>query len=131
MKSNMKFFVMAIFMFVMCLTLTSMFGQMNLQLPLFSTVSLMISAAIADYMTTMKALKLGGREGNPIAAWMFRRFGAKRGGMAMMLILIPMMCMFVHAPVAQQLALGFVYWMIPMNNLRVIRRLQKARQRMV
>ena len=123
-----KFMRVSFLICALCLVITLMVYQMGFRPPLFVTLSLFISAIIADCMTTVKAMKLGGKEANPIVGFLFKKLGVKRGMIVSMVVMLPIfLYFFLKAPAYQQLAIGYVYWLIPINNLKVIRRLKNSK----
>jgi len=85
---------------------------------------LFMSGVVADYSTTVIATKRGGKEGNPLANWLFRRVGVKIGGlMVVAFFALIVMTQFRNLPSYQRLALAFTYWLVPFNNYLVIKRL--------
>ena len=109
--------------------LTYLYGRLGISPPISITIPVLWSAIIADHETTKKALKLGGKECNFFANTLFKKLGAKAGLWIILgLFIMFTIFMFVDAPPYQQLALGCAYWLIPINNLLVIRRLRKQRR---
>lgn len=102
--------------------LSILYAYLRLSPPLGLTVTLLVLASIADYLTTLKASSLGAKEGNPLVNLLFKGVGVKVGGLITLAFLVPfILLMFVKAPAYGQLALGCTYWIVPVNNLMVIR----------
>jgi uncharacterized protein (DUF983 family) len=127
---NSKFIKMAFFICILSVVVSFMVYQMGYRPPLFVTLSLLISAIVGDCVTTMRAIKLGGKEANPLVGFLFKKLGVKGGMIVAMVVMVPIFIyFFLRAPSYQQFAIGYVYWLIPINNLKVIKRLQKSKAR--
>lgn len=108
--------------------LALLYQRLELSPPFGLTAALFLSAAVCDYRTTVKACRLGGKEGNPFVNIIFKKVGVEKGGLVTLGVLFLMvMLVFRGAPPYQQLAIGCAYWIVPINNLLVIRRLRKSK----
>ena len=95
-------------------------------LPTTVALSILILAITADFYTTWRCLKERGKEGNPMVAFLFKRVGlrASFGLMARLWVLI-IVFRVVPATESAQTAIALVYWVVPLNNLIVLRRLRR------
>jgi len=123
-----KFMKMAFLICTLSMVMSLMVYQMGYRPPLFVSLSLLVTAIIGDCITTTKAMKLGGKEANPIVGLLFKKLGVKWGMVVAMVVMTPIFIyFFLKAPSYQQLAIGYVYWLIPINNLKVIKRLRNSK----
>ncbi len=89
-----------------------------IQDPFFAFVIFLV-LQVADVITTRKALARGGREANPIVAWLMRRFGERwvvvkcGGGLIAGVILMGTGAVFIL-----WLVCAF-YLLVILNNIRV------------
>lgn len=108
--------------------LALLYQRLGLSPPLALTVTLFSAGVVFDYGTTVKASRLGGKEGNPFVNILFKKVGVEKGGLiTMALFALMVIFMFRGSPAYMQLAVGCAYWLIPVNNLMVIRRLKKSK----
>jgi len=104
------------------------YSRLGLNPPFSLTCALLMSAVASDYGTTVKATRMGGKEGNPFVGMLFNKIGAERGGLIVVgLFILFVIFVFRNSPPYQQLALASVYWVIPVNNLIIIKRLGKPK----
>lgn len=104
------------------------YGRLGLNPPFSLTCALLMSAVASDYGTTVKATRMGGKEGNPFVGKLFNKIGVEKGGLIVIgLFILFVIFIFRNSPPYQQLALGCMYWIIPVNNLIVIKRLRKPK----
>jgi len=95
-------------------------------LPTTVALSVLILAITADFYTTWRCLRIRGREGNPMVAFLFKRIGL-RLSFCLMAGLWALIIVFRFLPAVEsaQTAIALVYWVVPMNNLIILRRLRK------
>jgi len=123
-----KYPLMVAALFSTCIGLTCLYARLGLSPPFSLTVVLLLSAVASDYGTTVKATRLGGKEGNPLLNIFFKKVGVDKGGLAVIgLFILMVIFVFRNAPPYQQLALASTYWLVPINNLIVIKRLKKSK----
>jgi len=93
-------------------------------LPTIAALSILILAITADFYTTWRCLKVRGREGNPMVAFLFKRVGL-RASFGLMVGLWALIIIFRFLPAVEgvQTAIALVYWVVPLNNLIVLKRL--------
>jgi phosphatidylglycerophosphate synthase len=95
----------------------------------FSTPVSFVILAVAvsgDFLTTYLCLRAQGKEGNPAVAFLFKRIGI--GGTFMVMVGIwGLFIAFRWLPssLGAQTAVALVYWIVPVNNTVVLRRLNK------
>ena len=81
---------------------------------------LFILLQVADGYTTVRGLKLGAREGNPILAWLFERFEP-----VLVLLVVKTASIIAVAVVNSDILTAFVcgvYVPVVINNVRVLRK---------
>lgn len=81
---------------------------------------LFILLQVADGYTTVRGLKLGAREGNPILAWLFERFEP-----TLVLAIVKAASILAIALLNCDLVTAFVcgvYVPVVLNNIRVLRK---------
>ena len=110
---------------IACLVLLS-----GLVLPTPVALSILIFAITADFYTTWRCLRAGGKEGNPVVAFLFRKLGLRKT-FGLMVILWVCYILFVWIPQAGnvQTTVAFVYWLIPVNNAFVLAKLTRMKVR--
>ncbi len=95
-------------------------------LPTTVALLLLILAVTADFYTTWRCLKERGREGNPMMAFLFKRIGLRLSFCIMAgLWTVIIIYRFLPAVEGIQTAIALVYWVVPLNNLVVLRRLRR------
>lgn len=110
------------------MTLMYWYHRLGLSPPFSLTCALLMSAVVGDYGTTVKALRMGGKEGNPFVGMLFNKIGVGKGGLIVLgLFILFAIFIFRNSPPYQQLALASIYWVVPINNLIVIKRLRKLK----
>ena len=95
-------------------------------MPTLIAVSVLVTAILSDTTTTYLCLRKRGQEGNPVVARLFKWLGYK-GTTAIWLGIWVLIIWFRVLPASEQIqtAVALAYWMVPMNNLWVLRRLSK------
>jgi len=88
----------------------------------------LILAIASDFLTTWTCIRIGGREGNPVMAFLFKRVGlyktfALMAGVWVCIIVFR----WLKTPVSTQTAVALVYWMVPLNNILVLRKLNRKK----
>lgn len=109
-----------------------MFGTASLvllfvpALPTAIALLILILAVALDFFTTYRCLKRGGREGNPVIAFFFRKIGVLGtfGVMAGIWVCFIVFRLLPGEP-GIQTAVAFAYWLVPINNIVVLRRLSR------
>lgn len=96
-------------------------------MPTFVAVSVLVLAILSDTTTTYLCLRKKGQEGNPVVAKLFKKLGYK-GTTAIWLGIWVAIIYFRVLPAGEQVqtAVALAYWIVPLNNLLVLRRLTKA-----
>ena len=96
----------------------------GIQFPTPVALMVLIGAVGADFLTTYACLRMRGKEGNPAIAFLFKKIGVA-GTFVLMAclwaVIIPLRVL--PAPESAQTAIACAYWLVPMNNLLVLRRL--------
>ena len=95
-------------------------------MPTSVAISVLVLAIFSDTTTTYLCLRKKGQEGNPVVARLFKKLGYK-GTTAVWLVIWVLIIYFRVLPAGEQVqtAVAFAYWLVPMNNLMVLRRLTK------
>ena len=95
-------------------------------MPTSVAISVLVLAIFSDTTTTYLCLRKKGQEGNPVVARLFKKLGYK-GTTAVWLGIWVLIIYFRVLPAGEQVqtAVAFAYWLVPMNNLMVLRRLTK------
>jgi hypothetical protein len=120
-----KFPLMAATLMATYLGLEIVFRHLSLTPSPYLTLAFFLCAVMSDYATTVKATELGGKEGNPFAGFLFSIFGVREGGMlVVMFVAIVAILIWKTTLPYQQLAFACAYWLVPINNLLVIQRLE-------
>ena len=109
---------------VACLVLLS-----GLVLPTLVALCILIFAITGDFYSTWRCLKAGGKETNPVVAFLFRKIGLNKT-FGLMAILWVCYIVFIWIPQTEnvQTAVAIVYWLIPVNNVIVLRKLSRMRK---
>ena len=95
-------------------------------LPTVVALLIFILAISLDFLTTWLCLRMKGREGNPLMAFMFRKVGiAWSFGLMALLWVVVILTRFMPAVAGVQTAIALVYWYVPLNNIVVLRRLRR------
>lgn len=84
---------------------------------------------VADIITTIRAINLGGVEANPVIRWAMARIGSAWGIIIPKVLILPLiyfalLSLPVHAPYILAL-LCLVYILININNIKQMLRLRK------
>ena len=86
--------------------------------------SVLVGLNVLDVYTTMQILRQGGRELNPLMAWLMGKIGPLPAMLALKVPLLAAMgLMLTDVPQWMLLALLALYACVVVNNLRVIGRL--------
>jgi len=95
-------------------------------MPTSIAILVLVLAIASDTTTTYLCLRKKGQEGNPVVARLFKRLGFK-GTTVIWLAIWVLIIYFRVLPATEQVqtAVAFAYWLVPMNNLMVLRRLTK------
>ena len=95
-------------------------------MPTHLAVSVLVTAILSDTTTTYLCLRKRGQEGNPVVARLFKKLGYK-GTTAVWLGIQVLIIWFRVLPASEQVqtAVALAYWIVPINNLWVLRRLSK------
>lgn len=124
-----KYPIAVMLMFGFCLALTLLFRHLGLSPPWFLSLALLLSAILADYISTVIASRLGAKEANPIVNLLFSKVGVERGGLIVIAIFIGIiLSMWRILPPYKQLAIACTYVIVPINNLLVIRKHKISRR---
>ena len=81
---------------------------------------LFILLQVADGYTTVRGLKLGAKEGNPLLAWLFERFEP-----IVVLVVVKLAAIIAVGAVNHDVLTAFVcgvYVPVVLNNIRVLRK---------
>ncbi len=95
-------------------------------MPTSIAILVLVLAIVSDTTTTYLCLRKKGEEGNPVVAKLFKKLGYK-GTTVIWLVIWALIIYFRVLPAGEQAqtAVAFAYWLVPMNNLWVLRRLTK------
>ncbi len=100
----------------------------GLVFPTVIALTVLVSAVILDFYTTLRCLREKGREGNPVVALLFRKVGVyKTFGLMVILWICFIMFRWIHEPASTQTAVAIIYWYVPVNNMMVLRRLKRQK----
>lgn len=90
-------------------------------------ILVLVLAIFSDTFTTYLCLMKKGQEGNPVVAKLFKKLGYK-GTTAVWLGIWALIIWFRVLPASEtvQTAVAIAYWLVPMNNLWVLRRLSRT-----
>lgn len=95
----------------------------------FSTpvaLTVLICAVSADFLTTYACLKLRGKEGNPVIAFLFRKIGiGGTFGLMVGIWTVFILLRWLPSTAGIQTAVACAYWLVPINNLMVLKRLNR------
>ena len=89
-------------------------------------IGILVLAMMCDTTTTYFCLRVNGREGNPVVAFFMKRVGII-GTFAIWWGIWGLIIYFRILPTEPntQTAIAIAYWLVPLNNLWVLRRLTK------
>ena len=95
-------------------------------LPTTTAIIILLTAVTSDFYTTYRCLKVKGKEGNPAVAFLLRKVGiggtfAVMAGIWVAFILLH----WIEQREGVQTATALAYWLVPINNLIVLKRLQR------
>jgi hypothetical protein len=91
---------------------------------------ILVLAIASDFLTTWVCLRKQGREGNPVIALLFRKIGLyKTFGLMAVLWICFIVFRWLNTPYSSQTAVALVYWMVPINNMVILVRLNKKMAR--
>ena len=100
--------------------------------PTWIALLVLILAIASDFLTTWACLRKQGREGNPVMALLFRKIGLyKTFGLMAGIWVCFIVFRWLGTTAASQTAVALVYWMIPMNNMLVLVKLNRKTVRCV
>ena len=100
--------------------------------PTWIALLVLILAIASDFLTTWACLRKQGREGNPVMALLFRKIGLyKTFGLMAGIWVCFIVFRWLGTTAASQTAVAIVYWMIPMNNMVVLVKLNRKMARCV
>lgn len=86
----------------------------------------LLSAVSMDFITTWLCLRVKGREGNPVIAFLFRKISVPGTFLLMAGIWTAFILLrWLPASVGIQTAVAVAYWLVPVNNVMVLARLRK------
>jgi len=91
-----------------------------------TAILVLVLAILSDTTTTYLCMRKKGQEGNPVVAKLFKWFGYK-WTTAVWLCIWVLIIWFRVLPASEtvQTAVALAYWLVPLNNLWVLRRLSK------
>lgn len=87
-------------------------------------LTILIVGVSLDFLTTYLCLRVSGKEGNPVIAFLMRKitvFGTF--GLMALLWVVFIELRFLHSDVYSQFAIACTYWLVPGNNILVLRKL--------
>jgi hypothetical protein len=90
------------------------------------SLAILILAVTSDFITTWLCLRRTGKEGNPVIVTLFKKIGVL-GTFGLMACLWVLLIVFRWLPAdnGSQTAIALTYWLVPMNNVNVLRRLNR------
>jgi len=95
-------------------------------LPTEIALTVLILAVISDFLTTYLCMRKNGKEGNPMVGFLFKKIGLLKSFAILAGIWVLIIVFRVLPAVALvQTAIAISYWLIPVNNVIVLVRLQK------
>jgi len=96
-------------------------------LPTVIALMVLVLAVASDFLTTLACLKKRGKEGNPVIAFLLKKMGVLET-FGLMAGIWTCLIVFRWLPATEgiQTAVAFTYWLVPVNNLIVLRRLNGA-----
>lgn len=95
-------------------------------LPTEIALTVLVLAIVSDFLTTWLCLRKNGREGNPVVAFLFRKVGVlKTFGLFAGMWVIFILVRWLNQTEGIQTAVAFTYWLIPVNNVVVLVRLNR------
>ena len=92
-----------------------------------SSEAAVVGCQVADTVTTLRAVELGGREANPVVEWLLKKFGpsgfmaAKAGATALFLSVYP------DVPSGLAILINGVTCAVAAHNARIVIRLEEER----
>ena len=100
--------------------------------PTWTALLILILAIASDFLTTWACLRKQSREGNPVMALLFRKIGLyKTFGLMAGIWVCFIVFRWLGTTAVSQTAVALVYWMIPMNNMVVLVKLNRKTARCV
>ena len=119
--------------FVVVMLVTAFLIQISgFSFPTWIALLVLILAIASDFLTTWACLRKQGREGNPVMALLFRKIGLyKTFGLMAGIWVCFIVFRWLGTTAASQTAVALVYWMIPMNNMVVLVKLNRKTARCV
>lgn len=120
-----KFIWFMALLFAVAVTL----AYVGVEFPSPYPIIILCMGIMADYLTTYLCFRVGAREGNPVFAKVFRRFGFL-GTIALSTVIWALIILLriVHQTELIQTAVALTYWLVPLNNMVVFQRLQKRKE---
>src|ERR1035437_2615307 len=125
----MKGYLHFVLFMILMLSIAVGIQLMRVTLPTAISLAVFVAAISLDFVTTWKCLKAGGREGNPIVAGLFKKIGVRNTMLctAGVWVLI-LVFRWLPGTLIGQTSTAIVYWIVPLNNIMVLRREQKKLQ---
>ncbi len=116
-------YVVFIVLLLMTATLVLLSG---FTLPTAVALLVLASAVASDFYTTWRCLRVGGKEGNPVVAFLFKRVGVPKA-FALMVAVWTVFVLLRWLPQSEgiQTAVAIAYWLVPLNNLTVLAKLRR------
>lgn len=101
----------------------------GIRLPYTVALVVLLMAIFTDMMSTYLCLKVSGKEGNPAAAFLMRKLSI----WGTFLISACIWSLYIHfmwirSDMQVETAVALAYWLVPLNNILVLRRLNKQRR---
>ena len=95
-------------------------------LPTIMSLTVLLIAISIDFLSTWLCTRIGGREGNPVIAFLFRKIGVLATFALMGVVWSAFITLrWLPQGVDVQTAVAFAYWLVPMNNLIVLMKLRR------
>jgi len=89
-------------------------------LPVAVSVGILVLALACDSYTTYRCLKVGAKEANPLIKFLFDRIGFRNTTILWWILWAVIITFYVMNAQPQTMAIkAVVYWIVPLNNLRV------------
>lgn len=118
----MKFIVFTVLMF--CTALAILLS--GLRLPAIIALAVLFIAVGLDFLTTYICLKKGGKESNPIIEFFIKRVGVLGTfGIVAGVWIAFLFLRFLPSSDGGKTAVAITYWLVPINNFMVMKRLDK------
>lgn len=102
----------------------------GITLPTILALIVLVVAVLMDDFTTWRALKLGFKEQNPIVAFLFKRISVPGTFLVMLGCWAVFICLvWMKTSENQQTALACAYWLVPINNMMLLRKAAKNKKK--